>query len=378
MSDIQPYRAALTDLWRINLGLQPGERVLIVTDTEPFRSHGHPFGSRHTVADLARDCALALGAEASVMAYTPAGTHGTEPPLALWQASFGPGLDHTDPAALNAVIAKQADTRVQRQVHESLQRHTRPQYDVLLALSKYSISHTRFRNWLSDIHGVRAATMPGFEPGLLTGVMRADWHAIDRRSCHVARMLTRASAARLVSQYHGATLTLQLNLQGREGLSDGGLITARSEFGNLPGGEAFMAPLEGKAHGSFAAYAADGRSLMRLDVRDGLFVGTDTPADSYIAPLVEGAARDTRIANLAELGVGTNDAATDTTSVLEGEKILGTCHIAFGDNHGFGGTVTAPFHRDFIVPSPELWLTIDGREQLIVGSGQLLLPGPQH
>lgn len=374
MTDIAPYRHALTDLWRTNLGVQNGERVLIVTDTEALRSSGHPFGSRHTVAELARECALSLGAQATVVAYTAAGAHGTEPPLMLWQASFGPGLERVDPAALAAVIAKQADAATQQRLQAQIAECTRPQYDVLLALSKYSISHTRFRNWLSALHGTRAATMPGFEPGLLTGVMRANWHSIDQRSSAVARLLTQASSARLISHYKGETLTLHLDLHGREGHADGGLITARSDFGNLPGGEAFTAPVEGKAEGSFAAYAADGRNLMRLDVRAGLFAGTDSPGDSYIAPLVEGAARDARIANLAELGVGTNDAATDTTSVLEGEKILGTCHIAFGDNHGFGGTVTAPFHRDFIVPAPELWLTIAGREQLIVSSGQHLLP----
>ncbi len=42
---------------------------------------------------------------------------------------------------------------------------------------------------------------------------------------------------------------------------------------------------------------------------------------------------------IAELGIGTNDAATLTGNVLEDEKILGSIHVAFGDNHSFSGTI---------------------------------------
>ena len=53
--------------------------------------------------------------------------------------------------------------------------------------------------------------------------------------------------------------------------------------------------------------------------------------------------------NLAELGVGTNDRAILTGSVLEDEKILGTVHVAFGASAGIGGTVSVPIHLDVVV-----------------------------
>ena len=43
--------------------------------------------------------------------------------------------------------------------------------------------------------------------------------------------------------------------------------------------------------------------------------------------------------NLAELGIGTNDKASRPDNVLEAEKILGTIHLALGDNTGFGGII---------------------------------------
>jgi len=55
---------------------------------------------------------------------------------------------------------------------------------------------------------------------------------------------------------------------------------------------------------------------------------------------------------VAELGVGTNPKARRPHNVLEAEKILGTVHVAVGDNHTFGGVNRAPFHVDFVVFEP--------------------------
>ena len=41
---------------------------------------------------------------------------------------------------------------------------------------------------------------------------------------------------------------------------------------------------------------------------------------------------------MAEFGIGTNDKAILTGVILEDEKVMGTIHIAFGDNKSMGGT----------------------------------------
>jgi leucyl aminopeptidase (aminopeptidase T) len=74
--------------------------------------------------------------------------------------------------------------------------------------------------------------------------------------------------------------------------------------------------------------------------------------------------------NIAELGVGTNEKARLTGEILEDEKILGTCHIAFGASAGIGGTVQVPVHLDCVVMKPTLEL--DG--EAIVRDGELLIP----
>jgi leucyl aminopeptidase (aminopeptidase T) len=73
--------------------------------------------------------------------------------------------------------------------------------------------------------------------------------------------------------------------------------------------------------------------------------------------------------NLAEFGIGTNHAARLIGNVLEDEKVLGTCHIAFGDNSTFGGRVKAGIHIDGIIKRP----TIKLDEKIIMCNGKLKL-----
>ena len=72
-------------------------------------------------------------------------------------------------------------------------------------------------------------------------------------------------------------------------------------------------------------------------------------------------------ANLAELGIGTNDRARRPDIVLEAEKIIGTVHLALGDNRSMGGESAAPFHVDFVLWGPSLELTLpDGSTRRVM------------
>jgi len=73
--------------------------------------------------------------------------------------------------------------------------------------------------------------------------------------------------------------------------------------------------------------------------------------------------------NVAELGIGNNEEALLTGNVLEDEKILGTCHVAFGASAAIGGTVQVPVHLDCVILEPTV--EIDG--ETIVSGGDLLL-----
>ena len=61
-------------------------------------------------------------------------------------------------------------------------------------------------------------------------------------------------------------------------------------------------------------------------------------------------------------------------ALKEAEKILGTIHVALGDNSGFGGTVSTPFHEDYVLFNPTLTaITTDGERTTILDNGKLLV-----
>jgi leucyl aminopeptidase (aminopeptidase T) len=101
----------------------------------------------------------------------------------------------------------------------------------------------------------------------------------------------------------------------------------------------------------------------RLTIEDGRLVAAERGAGPEL--LAQLSAHGELGTNLAELGVGTNDAATLSGNVLEDEKILGTVHVAFGASTGIGGTVSVPIHLDVVVL--EASLEIDGRPVLDAG-----------
>ena len=71
---------------------------------------------------------------------------------------------------------------------------------------------------------------------------------------------------------------------------------------------------------------------------------------------------------IAELGIGTNEAAKLCGIILEDEKLYGTVHIAFGTNTSFGGITKADCHLDGIILNPTLYLD----DECVIRKGEFL------
>lgn len=118
--------------------------------------------------------------------------------------------------------------------------------------------------------------------------------------------------------------------------------------GDLPCGEIYIAPVEGKTQGTvyFEAFYLDGAKYehVLLNIRDGAISGSNHPE---ITAFFEKQPQENRI--VCELGFGMNPNVTDLCgyTVLD-EKMCGSFHIAVGANNMFGGTNTASDHIDFV------------------------------
>ncbi len=286
----------------------------------------------------------------------------TDPPLA---AIANVLAEAARPLAREVVLVVYGEREVNGQEPPRPVPEAMASVDAVLAVTSKSVTHTAARR-AATAAGARVATMPGITPDCLIRTMNADYHAIAERTVKVAGLLTQARVARITTR-RGTDLTLPI--EGIAAIASTGLIREAAQWGNLPSGEAYLRPEEGAAEGVVivdGALAGIGTvtTPVRITVRGGLAteVSGGVEAERFAAQLER---VGPKARNLAELGVGTNDRAVLTGKILEDEKILGTVHVAFGNNASMGGTVDVPFHVDGIILEPTL--DLDGRPILQEG-----------
>lgn len=286
------------------MDVKAGETVLVVTDDEKFQ-----------IGQALYQAAKELGADAMLVTMSPREVSGQEPPASI-------------AAAMKAA-------------------------DVVLCPMSTSITHTRAKIEAAKA-GARIATMPNITEDMFRqGAMTADYGTVMELTNRVTEMLTQASTARIEKDGH----VLTLDLAGRPGIPSPGVYREKGQAGNLPSGEAYIAPLESGSNGSMII---DGsmvgigllESPLQVQVKDGKLQSIQGAEAEKVGFLLN----NERNATLCELGIGTNYAARLTGVILEDEKAYQTVHIAFGTNIGFGGTNKADCHIDGIIKNPTLYL----------------------
>ena len=328
------FDKSVINMVRVNMGLKDGESVLVVNDVPNPSDWSMPYSR---IADMVSRSLMSrriydilkgefAGGRVDYLAFPAVGQHGSEPPAAVAESFLG--------------------------------------YDVLLLVTTYSLSHTASREKASQ-KGVRIASMPGIEYSMFTadGPMSVDYSEVSRESSEIAALLSEASTARITTE-HGTDITF--SLAGRKGDADTGILSEKGQWGNLPGGEAFIAPVEGSAAGRLVVpkgWYFELEEDMVLTFRDGYVVsleGGGKVGDEFAGLLAFGDEGLKHRRNCAELGIGTNPKARKPDNVLEAEKIKGTLHIAVGDSSHMGGHTESDLHEDFVLPGPTLYL--DGKQ----------------
>ncbi len=352
---------AVESLLNVNMGLKENERILILGD------------STGDGGELAREIGGVtekLHPHTRTLIFDPVGGHGQEPPREVWEALLGDrsvGRLEAE-GLLPSLLSKEGGSGTLDRASSLLEESDGAQADVIVAVTHYSTSHTSFRKLLTQACGVRYASMPLFEREMFFGAMDVDWEDLAVSTNILARALTGADWCE-VSSANGTRLVL--GVSGRPVMPDDGMLNQHGKFGNLPAGEVFLAPVEGTAEGILVLEwgpQAKFKSPITVTIKSGKVVSVDGDDSEEVRWLEEALAAHPENTNVAELGIGTNPAATRPDNVLESEKILGTVHVAFGDNHTFGGVVKAPLHQDFVLFDATLvavWDTGGGRRVLL-------------
>jgi leucyl aminopeptidase (aminopeptidase T) len=204
---------------------------------------------------------------------------------------------------------------------------------------------------------------------MLARVMGADMRMLRKRGNQLARELGAGAEARITCA-RGSDL--RMGLEDRTAIVDAGQLNKRGAFGNIPCGEAFIAPVEGTGEGTLivnGSIAGIGKLAepVELDLHEGYLTDATGPDGARLMDLLQAEGKEGT--NLAELGLGTNEEAILTGSILEDEKILGSAHVAFGASAAIGGTVQVEVHLDCVILEPTV--EIDGEP--IIRAGELVI-----
>ncbi|ADQ13772.1 aminopeptidase [Halanaerobium hydrogeniformans] len=303
------------------LQIKKGEDVLVIVDPKSV-----------AVGESLLEACLEVNAEAALIKMIERTTHGEEPPKFV------------------AAAMKNAD--------------------VVLAPTTKSLSHTQARIEACK-NGARIATMPGITEDMMIRTLGADYDKISNLSKKFAAKLDQSKEVKITT---AKGTELSFSIAGRKATADTGIIVNKGEYGNLPAGEAFTAPVEGSANGTLVIDGAiaginDMDEDIVVTIKDGLVKKIEGgKAAAEIRELLS-SADDENVYNIAELGIGTNEEAQLSSSLLEAEKVFGTVHIAFGDNASMGGNVEAAIHIDGVILEPNLYL--DG--EAVIEKGKHLI-----
>ena len=294
---------------RINLAIKDGEGILLVTDD-----------AKRAMAEQFLEVAEESGHAAELATVPIPEVHGVEPP---------------------AAVAKKMLTA-----------------DVIFIITTKSMSHTLARANATE-RGARIATMAGVTEDILRRFSEVDLSQMKARTNRFADVLDRGRRVLLTSK-KGTSLGFSIAERIAHGRK-ASVFDRPGYWGNIPCGEAFIAPVEASVNGTLVIDASiAGIGLVDRDVTFRIENGKAIDIEGgSAATRFEALLDDPRKRQVAEFGIGTNDKAEITGTTIEDEKAFGTCHIAFGNNAFFGGSNQVDFHMDCVMRAPTI--VVDGR-----------------
>ena len=242
-------------------------------------------------------------------------------------------------------------------------------FDVVLCPTAKSLTHTNARREAVKL-GARVGTMPGISKQTMIRCLNADYKKIIDLTYKLVEILKDAAEIRVTSK-RGTNITMPM--KDRKIIPSTGVLKNPGESGNLPSGEVYLAPWEGQSNGKVVIDGSmAGIGLLKkpitIEVVNGYAEKISGGSEAKkLVKMLDKAGRDARA--VAEFGIGTNYKAKIIGQILEDEKVLGTIHIAFGNNVSMGGNINVPSHLDGLIKKPDVFF--DGK--IIMKQGQLLI-----
>ena len=355
-------KTIIENIFKKNFNIKSDETCLIYTDkilpdenlTENDRQRRIKLiGIANDFKDIGADFAKIKYRE-----YDSLKEHGTEPPFLIWETALGDKI--TDFIVENKlwdnIRNKTLKQNEKNFLSEFIKTNNGSCVDCVIALPNFSTSHTLFRDLLTKYGDARFASLPLFEDSIFSTALNIDPAELAEFTLEINNKLKDALTINITSN-NGTDVMFYIRDNGF--MADTGLLDKPGTFSNLPAGEVYTAPIEGRTKGKFVMEYSPTKKLdepLTVFIENGK-VKYIEGTDKFKAHIMSAIKNNELVSNIAELGIGTNKSAKNFLNILEAEKIYGTIHMALGDNSSFGGNVRVNFHEDFILFNPNITVT---------------------
>lgn len=231
--------------------------------------------------------------------------------------------------------------------------------DIILGVGSLHMFFTRAKRKACR-RGARFLSMAGMNVNMLSsGGIEADFKAQRPVAQRLARRLT---AAKEISIRTASGTYLTASLEGRKGVANTSLYEKPGDSGGVIDIEAYVAPVEDSVEG---VAKIDGcvygigliRAPIKLEINNGVIKKIRGGIEANMLRKMLSSQKDPSVYQIAEIGIGLNPKARLRGVLVEDESVLGTAHLASGDNSGFpGGRNPAPVHVDMVFRKPIIQL----------------------
>jgi leucyl aminopeptidase (aminopeptidase T) len=222
-------------------------------------------------------------------------------------------------------------------------------------------------------HRSRLGHCPGVTIDMLTdgalSLTSEDHHAMQSFAQKLLRVL---EGVVKIDLHTPSGTKLSLSVDKRPFYTDTKLDWKTMKWMNLPTGEVLAAPVENSLSGRLVCDMAIGgigplKTPVELTVKNGQVAKATSKNQKIVKAVKDSLATDDWSSVVGEFAFGINPKARFVQEFLEAEKIMGTVHIAFGDNLDYpGGKNPSRNHMDFLMNHPTVKITRENGESAVV------------
>lgn len=205
----------------------------------------------------------------------------------------------------------------------------------------------------------RLGHCPGVTLDMLTeGALALTVEEHRQMQSFAKNLIKKLSRAVKVEITNPAGTDVSLSVEGRPFFTDTIIDWETMKWMNLPTGEVIVAPIENSLEGILICDMAIGgigpvKTPVELAVQDGTVQKVSSEDVQVLRRVDDSLNTDEWAKTVGEFAFGINSKARFVEEFLEAEKMLGTIHVAFGNNSDMpGGKNHSKNHMDFLVSKP--------------------------